>query len=190
MEYSVIISIIARVLSSVTSYVQSVQGPKIRCEEGNGMHERRRVADDGKRCRILQHLIIVNDGNKTGVVKNIDVKVNGGIREKRYLRSSNQNQKRKIEDELNDEIIILDATSDVPPIVGVKPKETIYRFFEAIILFNGEKITYHVEIETERRAILKQKPKYISLKEHTLTIKELGKLEKDPESEYKQMLEM
>lgn len=132
----------------------------------------------------MQHLTFVNDGNRTGVVKDIDVKVNGGIREKRYLRSSNQDQKRKIEVvELTGEITLCDATSDIPPIVGVKPKEATYRFFEAIILFNGEKITYHIEIETEKGIMLKLKPMRISLKEYTLTIKELGKLEKYPECE-------
>lgn len=184
MEYNVIISLIALVISSVVLYLQFVQGSKIRCVDENNLHERRRVDDDGKRCRILQHLIFVNDGNRTGVVKDIDVKVDGGIREKRYLRSSNQDQKRKkIEVELNGEMTLCDATSDVPLIVGVKPKEAIYRFFEAIILFNGEKITYHIEIETEEGFMLKLKPIHIPLKEHTLTLRELRKLEKDPESE-------
>jgi len=183
MECSVIISIFAMIISLIVFYFQFVQGPNIRCDEINGMHECRQV-DDGKRCRILQHLIFVNGGNRTGVVKDIDVKVDGGIREKKYLRSSNQDQKRKIEvGELSGEMTLCDAISDVPPIVGVKPKEAIYRFFEAIILFNGEKITYHIEIETEKGIMLNLKPIHISLKEHTLTIKELVKLEKDPESE-------
>ena len=159
------------IISLLTFFYQFLQGPKIRCEGTS--HKRYR---EGEKVRIQQGLTFVNDGSRTGIVKNIDVKVNGGEVKEKILRFSEQNRK-KILPNGNP----YDAPSDVPPIVVIKSNEPIYRFFEAIIIFKEEKITYHIEMEKEEGVIkLRQKP--IKLKEHIHTKEENRNLKEDPES--------